>query len=519
MKIIRNTPSTVNEALTLASEDAFNLSTRFTWKILVVDDEPDVRTLTRISLRDFSFANRTLEFIEAASATEAKEMLKQHPDIAVALIDVVMESPDAGLKLVEYIREQQGNKMVRLVIRTGQPGIAPERYVIDHYDIDDYKDKTELTASRLYTTLRSAIKAYRDLHVIDANRQGLAHVLQATPAIYQLGNGSLSNFFNGMLMQIIGLCQLSHTSHIGSLDGVISTIDHDKFEVQAYTDHFIHQPRFKEIHQQCIRAIFYSEPTSGLRQQAEVLPLIIANQPVGYIYIEPIEFLSEVDRSLIHIFARQCSQALENHQLHDNIIASFESAVDMLAEIAEYKDKATGGHVNRLDFYTKATAIAMGIEPNQAIIWGKASRLHDVGKVGVPDYILAKPGKLTPEEFEIIKKHTTLGANILGHDSAFDLARQIALHHHERWDGKGYPDGVLAKELPLVTRIVSVVDVFDALISWRPYKEPWTVEKARMVITEGADSQFDPDVVAAFITVLDSGDIDNTIQLAGEAFQ
>jgi putative two-component system response regulator len=191
----------------------------------------------------------------------------------------------------------------------------------------------------------------------------------------------------------------------------------------------------------------------------------------------------------------------------------------MLAEIAEYKDKATGGHVNRLDFYTKATAIAMGIEPNQAIIWGKASRLHDVGKVGVPDYILAKPGKLTPEEFEIIKKHTTLGANILGHDSAFELARQIALHHHERWDGKGYPDGVLAKELPLVTRIVSVVDVFDALISWRPYKEPWTVEKARMVITEGAGSQFDPDVVAAFITVLDSGDIDNTIQLAGEAFQ
>lgn len=519
MKIIRNAPAEYNETLIPNATDDFTLSPRFTWKILVVDDEPDVRTLTRISLRDFSFANRTLEFIEASSASEAKDLLHQHADIAVALIDVVMESADAGLKLVEYIREQQGNSMIRLVIRTGQPGIAPERYVIDHYDIDDYKDKTELTASRLYTTLRSAIKAYRDLQVINANRQGLAHVLQATPSIYQLGHGSLSNFFNGMLIQIIGLCQLSHTSHIGSLDGVISIIDHDKVEVQAYTDHFIHQPRFKEIHQQCIRAIFYDEPATGLREQAEVLPLIIANQPVGYIYIEPIEFLSEIDKSLIHIFARQCSQALENHQLHDNIIASFESAVDMLAEIAEYKDKATGGHVNRLDFYTKATAVAMGIEPNQAAIWGKASRLHDVGKVGVPDYILSKPGKLTPEEFDIIKKHTTLGANILGHDAAFELARQIALHHHERWDGKGYPDGILAKELPLVTRIVSVVDVFDAMISWRPYKEPWTVDKARAAILEGAGTQFDPEVVSAFIKVLDSGDIDNTIQLAGEMFQ
>ncbi|AMK79003.1 MULTISPECIES: HD domain-containing phosphohydrolase [Methylomonas] len=518
MKIIRNAPADQDKAVTAPLQEIF-LSSRFTWKILVVDDEPDIRTLTRISLRDFSFANRTLEFIEASSATEAKEMLSQHPDIAVALIDVVMESPDAGLKLVEYSREQQGNAMVRLVIRTGQPGIAPERYVIDHYDIDDYKDKTELTASRLYTTLRSAIKAYRDLQVINANRQGLAHVLQATPSIYQLGHGSLSNFFNGMLIQIIGLCQLSHASHIGSLDGVITTIDHDQVKVQAYTDHFIDRPRFEEIQQQCIRAVFYGEPAKGLREKAEILPLIIANQPIGYIYIEPIEFLSEVDRDLIHIFARQCSQSLENHQLHDNIIASFESAVDMLAEIAEYKDKATGGHVNRLDYYTKATAIAMGIDNQQATLWGKASRLHDVGKVGVPDYILSKAGKLTPEEFEIIKKHTTLGANILGHDSAFELARQIALHHHERWDGRGYPDGILAKELPLVTRIVSVVDVFDALISWRPYKEPWPVQKARTAIIEGAGSQFDPEVVSAFVRVLDSGDIDNTIERAGEAFQ
>lgn len=509
MKIIRSTDTDI------LADKAHN-DLRYTWKILIVDDEPDIRTLTRISLRDFTFANRTLEFIEAGSAAEAITQLEHHHDIAVALIDVVMETEDAGLKLVEHIRHTQDNSLIRIVIRTGQPGAAPERYVIDHYDIDDYKDKTELTASRLYTTMRSALKAYRDLQALNFNRLGLERVLQSAPTIYRLGHSSMSSFFNGMLTQVIALCRLSHTSHIGSLEGVITTIDHNEVNVRAYTDLFANNPRFDEIHQQCVNTILHGETATGFRNQAEVLPLTIADQPVGYIYIEPIEAISVIDQSLIRIFARQCSQALENHELHNSIVASFESAIDMLAEIAEYKDKATGGHVNRLDHYTKATAIAMGIDEEDARLYGKASRLHDVGKIGVPDYVLTKPSKLTHEEFDIIKKHTVLGANILGHDPAFELARQIALHHHERWDGGGYPDGLLAGELPIAVRIVSVADVFDALISWRPYKKPWSIKQARDAIAEGAGTQFDPDVVIAFLQVLDSGGFDCMIELAGE---
>ncbi|MEI6747176.1 MAG: HD domain-containing phosphohydrolase [Methylococcaceae bacterium] len=220
--------------------------------------------------------------------------------------------------------------------------------------------------------------------------------------------------------------------------------------------------------------------------------------------------------SSLHIFAQQCSQALENYELHSNIIMSFESAIDMLAEIAEYKDKATGGHVNRLDCYTHLIAIEMGVSEEEAKIYGKASRLHDVGKVGIPDYILAKPGKLTPDEFEIIKKHTTIGANILSHDSAFELARQIAAGHHEFWNGKGYPLGIKSNELPLSVRIVSVADVFDALVSWRPYKQPWTIEEARETIKDGAGTQFDATVVAAFLKLLDSGAFENVIKRAHE---
>lgn len=518
MKIIRNADSRQTSDNGGHAGPCQDLETRYTWKILVVDDERDIRTLTRISLRDFTFANHSLEFIEAGSAAEAMRLLDEHRDIAVALVDVVMETEDAGLRLVEHIRNQLNNFLIRIVIRTGQPGIAPERQVIDNYDIDDYRDKTELTASRLYMTVRSALKAYRDLQIINTNRLGLERVLQSAPSIYRLGHSSLSSFFNGMLTQVIGLCRLSHTSHMGSLEGVITTIDNNEVNVRAYTDRFANNPRFNEIHRQCVDIIVHGDPGAGFRNKAEVLSLIVADQPVGYIYIEPIESLSVIDRSLIHIFARQCSQALENYELHSNIVASFESAIDMLAEIAEYKDKTTGGHVNRLDHYTKAIAMKMGVDEQEAKLYGKASRLHDVGKVGIPDHILSKPGKLTAEEFEVIKKHTTLGANILSHDPAFKLAQEIALNHHECWDGSGYPRGVLSGELSLATRIVSVADVFDALISWRPYKQPWRIEQARAAIADGAGTQFDPDVVSAFLQVLDSGGFDRVIKRAGELF-
>ncbi len=521
MKIIRNPASKtpVSSEPHQRADDNEVLPGRNTWKILVVDDETDVRTLTRISLKNFSFAGMMLDILEANSAEAARDILSAEQDIAVALIDVVMETDDAGLTLVEYIRGTQNNQLIRLIIRTGQPGVAPEKYVIDHYDIDDYKDKTELTATRLYTSVRSALKAYRDLQALEINRQGLERVLHSAPSLYKLTHADLSSFFNGMLTQIIGLCGLSDKSHIGTLDGLISTIEHNQPVIRALTDNFADRSRLEEIQQQCVQRVLYNQPSETLRFNAEIMPLTIGDQIAGYIYIEPKAILSEIDRNLIQIFARQCSQALENFNLNLNIMSSFDSAIDMLAEIAEYKDKATGGHVNRLDHYTRLIAIKMGINEIEAQTWGKASRLHDVGKVGIPDHILAKPGKLTDEEFEIIKKHTTIGAAILSHDKSFDLARQIALSHHERWDGTGYPEAVKAGDLHLATRIVSVADVFDALISWRPYKSPWSIEKARSIIAENAGTQFDPDVVNAFLEVLDNGDLNQVIEWAESSYE
>ena len=487
---------------------------RHTWKLLVVDDEPDMRALTRINLKGFRFADRSLEIIEAGSASEARAMLALHTDIAVALIDVVMETDDAGLRLVEFIRKDLQNALVRLIIRTGQAGLAPERYVIDHYDIDDYKDKTELTATHLYTAVRSCVKSYRDLRAIDLNRVGLQHVLMAAPDIYRISNRSLGQFFQGVLTQVVGLCNLSGNSFISTIDGVIATFDESETTVQASSGTLNSQDRFDHIRGECIQAVLSGKVPEMLRKDAYVVPLLVQRKPVGFIYIEPTHDLDESDRALVAMMAQQCSSALENLRLHVDLTTSYDHMIDMLARIAEFKDSATGSHINRIDQYTRLVALELGLSEEEAAHVGRASRLHDVGKIGIPDAILRKPGKLTEEEYITVRKHTHIGKSILDNDAYLSTACDIATHHHERWDGSGYPEGRPSREFHIATRIVSVIDVFDALISHRPYKLPWDPALAAQEVEKGAGTQFDPTVVVAVLKLYRAGQFDTIIRAA-----
>ncbi|PXX51298.1 Response regulator containing CheY-like receiver, AAA-type ATPase, and DNA-binding domains [Pseudomonas sp. LAMO17WK12:I10] len=153
------------------------------WKILIVDDDPDVHDVTYLVLADLKFEGKGLHFLHAHNAVEAAEIFKDHPDISVALIDVVMESEDAGLRLVRKIRDEINNSFVRLILRTGHPGIAPEREIVAEYDIHDYKTKTELSSQRLNTVVTSALRSYRDIITIEQRSQAMARLLSASEAI------------------------------------------------------------------------------------------------------------------------------------------------------------------------------------------------------------------------------------------------------------------------------------------------------------------------------------------------
>ena len=182
-------------------------------------------------------------------------------------------------------------------------------------------------------------------------------------------------------------------------------------------------------------------------------------------------------------------------------------ALYMLALASEYKDRETGSHIQRITYLTKQIALKMGVKSEEAEKIGHSSILHDVGKLGISDYILLKPGKLSPSELEIMKQHAQIGAAIIGNNLWFKLAREIALYHHENWNGTGYPEGLKGNEIPLAARIVSVADAFDALVSKRPYKSAWKIEDAAEEIKKESGKKFDPEVVKAFVELLDSGDI------------
>lgn len=178
--------------------------------------------------------------------------------------------------------------------------------------------------------------------------------------------------------------------------------------------------------------------------------------------------------------------------------------VQCLGMAAEYKDNETGMHVIRMSHYAQRLALQAGYSASMAEELLHAAPMHDVGKIGIPDAILQKPGKLDPEEWAIMQQHARIGANIIGQHTSGLLAtaRLIALHHHEKWDGSGYPHGFAGEQIPLAARIVAIADVFDALTSERPYKPAWSIEDAVQLIQRESGKHFDPQLVEHFMACL-----------------
>lgn len=337
MKLVRKTAD--GSVTALKTAEKITKLTGAPWKVLIVDDETDVHTITRLALQEFQFANRSLQILQAMSGLEARERLTADPDIAVALIDVVMETDDAGLQLIDFIRNQLKYSLIRLIIRTGQPGMAPEREVIERYDIDDYKSKTELRADKLYTTMRMALKSYHDLLTLDSNRKSLRKILEAVPEFHHAS--SLTQFFNGVLSQLIGLCNLGENGLIATVSsGLVITADHHQhIVVQAGTGEFaqpLQNPKVEAIRTICSNLILGQPSKVALPDNALLIPIAIKQKPIGFVYLENANHLNPADLDLIQIMVNQCATALENLQLYLELKEANQKTAEMLklAEIA-----------------------------------------------------------------------------------------------------------------------------------------------------------------------------------------
>jgi len=240
---------------------------------------------------------------------------------------------------------------------------------------------------------------------------------------------------------------------------------------------------------------------------------------------KPFQEAEVLARVRTHLELRRLQRELEIHNLHleelvrekvQEISDSQLATLVAVSKLAECRDDETGHHIERTRIFCRMLVEQMkknsryGESITDAFIENiyHAAPLHDIGKVGIPDAILLKPGKLTPEEFEIMKTHTTIGADTLQavrtrypKNAFINMGIALTRSHHEKWDGSGYPDGLAGEDIPLSARIMALADVYDALRSKRPYKEAFSQEKARAIIEEGAGRHFDPVVVEAFLTL------------------
>lgn len=476
-----------------------------TWKILIADDEPDVHKVTRMVLHNFSFDGLRIELISAYSGQQAKEIMAMRDDIALAILDVVMEDEHAGLEVARFIREDLHNRYTRLVLRTGQPGQAPESEVIRNYDINDYKDKTELTTTKLNTLLYATLRSYRDICTLNSHRKGLESVIQASTEVF--GSGTLNKFASAVLSQITTLLGLeqsalycSSITHNTQLD-----IETRTFRILAatgdmQTTHTVtNLDELPEQVQEGFRKVL-ADHKSHYHDDYYIGYFSTQQGSESLLYVTFHHPLSDLDKQLLEIYAANVAITYENLLMRDDIQETQKELVYMLGEAVEKRSKETGAHVKRVAQISQLLASVYGLPEQEAELIKLASPLHDVGKIGIPDSILNKPGKHTPEEWEIMQTHAMIGEEILAKSDKriLQLGSIIAGQHHEKWDGNGYPRGLKGEGIHIAGRITALADVFDALGSKRCYKEPWPIEKIIALIKEQSGKQFDPKLVEVF---------------------
>lgn len=477
------------------------------WKVLLVDDEPDIHDVTKLTLSRFRLDGRPLAFLHAYDGAEAKEVLAREPDIALVFLDVVMEREDSGLEVARWMRQDLNNQFTRIVLRTGQPGQAPEERVIVDYDINDYKEKTELDRTKLFTTTFAALRAYRDIMKVEEARraqlnyrEGLERVIAASAHIFKQRN--LKDFANGLLQQVLALLRLEQSMLVRVTAASLITGE-TNYEVLAQIGEIEGDIIDPELVTQLDEA--RHNRISKLHGDTYVGYFPNSSGKASLLVLKGVEEISEIDAQLLEVFCSGVAIAFDNILLNQEITDTQAELILRLGDVVESRSNEAGNHVRRMSQICHMLARASGMPDDETAVLMHAAPMHDIGKIATPDSVLLKPGKLTEDEWEIMKQHPNVGLSILNGSSRpiLKAAAVIAHQHHEKYDGSGYPQGLKGEDIHPYARIVAVADVFDALSHKRCYKDAWPPEQVVGYLREAAGRHLDPRFVDLLIKNID----------------
>lgn len=468
------------------------------WEVLIVDDDLSIHQVTQLVMADFSFDGRGVRFSNCYSGAEAHALLARPNQFALILLDVVMESEHAGLDLVRIIREDLRNTNVRIVLRTGQPGQAPQEYVIRNYDINDYREKTDLTHAKLGTVFYSALRAYRDLMRLERARSGLRRSIEAITEVCDSTN--LPHFCSAVLAQASAL--LGHDGEgicASRVKAFAATRKEDGLRVLAVTPAYAGcqselrldelPPTVRDAFARCMR-----ERCNHHGELYYVCYHRTRDDSESFLYMAFSEAIGPDEHELLAAFSANVAIAYEKLVQREEGAATQDAALALLGEALERRSAVAGAHVQRVGQIAALLAEAAGLSAAEAEQLRQAAPLHDCGHSGVPDAILCEPGPLSPAQWVVMRSHCESGRALLARSELpmLRLAATIAHEHHERWDGGGYPRGLAGSAISLAARIVALADCLDSMVSPRCYRPALSLEQALAQLQAESGKHFDP---------------------------
>ena len=482
--------------------------------ILIVDDDLSTRVLISDALREGGYRSTQ----EVANGFEALNVFRK------GVYDLVisdMQMPGmTGIELLSCIKEI--DPAIPVIIMTAYPSIDLSVYAMKEGAIDflskPFQIEDLIFKVNLYLRERSILtEGDLNLEVANWRLHEKIEELSTIGLIYERiekTDGNNDDIFREMAtlaLKLTGgetcllvlydeanqkfLKKLFQTNGNGH-----GTCDFDKAETHRQL-----QVIFREVVQKKEALRINSARIGGNRQSVICAPLLIRNKVFGLLTVNSTgnkQTFSQKDLSYIINLTDRASLHLENKLLYESMFGSIMDTFESLVHSIHVRDHYTERHSRCVTKFALETARAMQCSAYEIESLKISSLLHDVGKIAIPDYVLLKPGRLTEEEYRIIKDHSTIGENILQSVALFEEERKVIRHHHERWDGRGYPDGLAGEEIPLLARILAVSDTFDAMTSDRPYRKGLKVTDAIEELRRNSGSQFDKEIVDIFISTL-----------------
>jgi len=467
-------------------------------RILVVDDEKVIREI----LADFL----SLEGFDVATAPDGRAAIEQLESRKFNMVISDLKMPNmGGLELLEYIQKHQENLLTVIMTGFGTVETAIEAMKKGAYDYILKPFKVEEVVHIVHRGMEKQQLISENIRLKEVlSLHKLSEELQATLSLHEVIQSALSSLLRNLKCDAVGVV-LKHKA-TGFYD--IETRLHREGAAEALSeavfniDAIIAALRDNRaiLAQKHEAQPFFSTPPAGLASFLAI-PLVARQQLIGVMTAyscTPGFYFTIGQRKLMNILGSRAAAAIDNAELYSGLQQSFSQTIQGFARALEAMDPYTAGHSDRVTLYAHLTAEEMGMPPTQIELIRQAGIMHDIGKLGCHANI-NKPGALTDEEFENVKLHPVFGKEILQPIEFLHPLIPAVYHHHERWDGKGYPDGLIGEKIPREARILSVADAYDAMTSDRAYRKALPHDAAIEELQRNAGTQFDPEAVQKFL--------------------